>query len=70
MYFHNLNDTIAIDEMCFNIDESRSIIAVILTNIQIILIKEQPIHKPYSAKTSKTDHEKQKLRKTVGIPII
>ena len=41
--------------MCFNIDESRSIVAVILTNIQdkflsflVILTKEQPMHKPHS----------------------
>ena len=52
--FHNLNGIIAIDEMCFNIDQSRSIVAVILTNIQhkflafiVILCKEQPIHKPH-----------------------
>ena len=41
--------------MCFNIDESRSIVAVILTNIQnkflsflVILTKEQPMHRPHS----------------------
>ena len=50
-----LNGTIAIDEMRFNIDESHSIVAVILTNIQnkflafiVILSKEQPMHKPHS----------------------
>ena len=40
--------------MCFNIDESRSIVAVILTNNQnkflaflVILGKEQPMHEPH-----------------------
>ena len=41
--------------MCFNIDESGSIVAVILTNFQnkflaflVILSKEQLMYKPYS----------------------
>ena len=41
--------------MCFNIDESRSIVAVILTNIQntflaflVILGQEQPMYNPHS----------------------
>ena len=62
--------------MCFNIDESRSIVAVILTNIQnkflaflVILSKEQPMHKPHSGAFMHIEVNFNKIEKKNGFEL-